>query len=120
MLELMKTQVPTLAKIEFDILHAANAVFSSNLTYTMENFSNYFDKDNNLNSYFFGIWTPIFFQTCKLASRKNGFDYKRNQFLLGSFKICIDFNACDGIVEIIWCERSDFHNIILSTTRYTY
>lgn len=65
----------------------------------------------------FEIWAPMSSQTSKLVSRKNGFNCKGGQFLLGiSFKVCIDFNACDGIVEIIWHGRSDFHSIILSTT----
>ena len=58
----------------------------------------------------------MFSQTDKLVSRKNSFNFKGGQFLLGSFKVCIGFNVCHGIVEMIWCGRSDFHNTIPSTT----
>ena len=116
MMEEMETQVPTLVETEFDILYAKNTTFGSNLTYSMEDFSNCFHKNNDFNSYSFGIWVPTFSETSKLAKKEKNFDCKGGQFLLGSYKVCIDFNACDGIVEMIWRGRSDFYCTIPSTT----
>ena len=115
----METQVPTLAEIKFDILHAKNITFGSNLTYIMEDFSNCFHKNKKFNSYSFEIWALTFSQIGKLVSRENDFDCKGGKFLLDSFKAYIDFNACDGIVEII-CGRSDFHSTIISTISLIY
>lgn len=120
MSEVMETQVPTLAEIEFDILHSKNTAFGSNLTYNMKDFSNCFHKDNDFNSYSFGIWAPISFEIGKLAKKEKGFECKGGQFLLGSYKVCIDFNPCDGIVEIIWRGKSDFHCTVKSTTNLMY
>jgi len=45
MLKVIKTQMPTLAKTEFNILHAKYAAFDNNLIYTIKDFSNYFQRD---------------------------------------------------------------------------
>jgi len=120
MLKVMETQVPTLAEIEFDILHSKDDAFCSNLTYTVEDFSNCFHKDRDYNSYSFGIWAPTCSKTSKLVSRKNGFDSTGGEFLLGSYKVCVDINACDGVLEMIWCGKDDFHSTIQSTTSPLY
>ena len=41
------TPIPTLSKLEFDILHPKEDGFYSNLTYTIENFSICYHRDKN-------------------------------------------------------------------------
>ena len=38
---------------------------------------------------------------------------KKVNFLFGSYKVNIDLNACDGIVQIIWRNKLDFYSTIL-------
>ena len=56
--EVVEARVPTLTETEFNILHVEDDAFCSNLTYTMQDFSNCFHKDRDYNSYSFGIWAP--------------------------------------------------------------
>jgi len=74
MLEVIETQVSTLAKTEFDILHVKYAAFDSNLIYSTKDFSNYFHRDRKFKSYYFGIKIFIYSKIRKLVSRENGFN----------------------------------------------
>jgi len=98
-----------LAQIEFNILHKDEEAFSSNLTYTTNDFSNCFHQDNDFNSYTFGIWAPIAFDNGNLISQKSGFECEGGQFLLGFYKVCVDLNFCDEIVEILWRSNLNSH-----------
>jgi len=67
------------------MLHKEDDAFCSNLRYIVEDFSNCFHKDKDLNSYSFSIWGPTYSKTRNLVSQKNGFKSKVGQFLLGNF-----------------------------------
>jgi len=99
-MEVTSAGVPTLVDTEFDILSDTKLnmlfsdkfSFSSNITYTINDFSNSFHRDNDFSTYAFGIWAPISLKHGKLESKKGIFCSKRGEFLLGSYKICVDFN----------------------------
>ncbi len=66
-----------------------------------QDLSNCFYRDRDSNSYSFGIWAPAYSEIDKLERREDGFHSIGGQFLLGPYKVCIHFNSCNRIVEII-------------------
>ena len=118
--EVAYAQVPNLSQKEFNIAEENKDGFYSNFVFTINDFSNKFHLDNDFNSYMFGIWAPISCESGKLSSKKNGFESKGGEFLFASYKVCVDFHTCDGIVEIIWRGKTDFHSTIPSSTSLPY
>jgi len=39
----------------------------------------------------------------------NGFFCNGRYFIVPSYKVYVDFRKCDGVVEIIWRAKIDFH-----------
>ena len=64
-----------------------------------------------------GIWAPISKIDGQVTSKPEGFKSKGGEFVVPSFKSFIDFNACDGIVEIIMHAKPDFHATLPSNKK---
>ena len=53
-------------------------------------------------------------------TKKDRFDCKEGQFIFGNYKVCIDLDACDRIIKIIWHNKLDFHSTILIKVSVNY
>jgi hypothetical protein len=115
-MEALESGVPSLSETEFDLLHAKEEAFCSNLTFTVDNFSNRLHQDNDFQTYAFGIFAPICSERGTLFSVGNEPNFSGGEFILRSYNTYIDFNACDGIVEVIWRGSSDFHSTLPGET----
>jgi hypothetical protein len=94
------------------------SVFASNLTFTLDDFHNVFHCDKDYNSYSYGIWVPTFLESGNLASQEiDKFESKGREFVIAPYGICIVFNGCDGVTELIWRAKSDEHRTFPSTTK---
>jgi hypothetical protein len=90
--------------------------FAGSLTFTINDNSNIFYINRNHNSYTYGIWASIFKENSKLAFKEENFECDGGEFVVSLHKICIDFGACDGSMEIIWRRKADYHKIFSSHT----
>ena len=119
-MEMACAEVPHLSQLEFNTIQEKHDGFCSNLTYTTEDFSNTFHRDLDFNLYTYGIRAPISIGSSNLSSKQDGFQSRGGEFVLASYKVFVDFNACDGVVEIIWRGKTDFHSTLASTTMIRY
>jgi hypothetical protein len=71
--EALELGIPDFGDIEFDDMKAGEAVLASNLTYSLQDFSNNLHVDDDCQSYFYGMWIPVKKCTRSLASREDGF-----------------------------------------------
>jgi hypothetical protein len=97
------------------------SVFASNLTITLNDFHNIFHCDKDYNSYSYDIWALAFLESSDLASQEiDKFESKSGKFIIGPYGICIDFNGCDGVTEIIWMAKTDEHRTFPSKTKMPF
>jgi hypothetical protein len=112
-------QVPSFGALEYDEVN--KSVFASNLTFTLDDFHNIFHCDKNYNSYSYCIWAPTFLESGDLANQEiDKFESEGGEFVIGPYGICIDFNGCDGVTELIWRAKSDKHRTFLSKTKVPF
>jgi hypothetical protein len=96
-------------------------VFASNLTFILDDFHSVFHCDKDYNSYSYGIWAPTFLESRDLASQEiDKFECEGGEFIIGPYGICIDFNGCNGIIEIIWRVKSNEHRTFPSKTKVLF
>jgi hypothetical protein len=108
-------QVPSFGALEYNEVN--KSIFVSNLTFTLDDFHNVFHCDKDYNSYSYGIWAPTFLESGDLASQEiDKFESKGGEFVIAPYGICIDFNGCDGVTELIWRAKSDEHRTFPSKT----
>jgi hypothetical protein len=109
-------QIPSFGALEYNEVN--KSMFASNLTFTLDDFHNVFHYDKHYNSYSYGIWVPIFLEFGDLASQEiDKFECKGGEFVIAPYGICIDFNDCDGVTELIWRAKSDEHRTFPSKTK---
>ena len=109
-------KVPSFGALEYNEVN--KTVFASNLTFTLDDFYNNFHCDKDYNSYSYGIWAPTFLESGDLASQEiDNFESKGGEFVIAPYGVCIDFNGCDGVTEIIWRAKSDEHRTFPSKTK---
>lgn len=80
-------------------------VFASNLAVSCEGFYNKPHKDNDATRYAFGMFSRIDSQTglpYQLGGNINLGDIKGARFVIGQFGIELDFDALDGVFEVVW------------------
>jgi hypothetical protein len=53
--------------------------------------------DKDYNSYSYGIGVSIFKENDKLTSKEEELECDGGEFVVPSYKICIDYGACDNI-----------------------
>jgi hypothetical protein len=114
-------QVPSFGALEYDEVN--KSVFASNLTFTLDDFHNIFHSNKDYNSYSYGIWAPTFLESGNLANQEiDKFESEGGEFVIGPYGICIDFNGCDGVTELIWRAKSNEHRTFPSKTKapFTY
>ena len=109
-------QVPSFGAQEYNEVN--KTVFASNLTFTLDDFYNHYHCDKDYNSYSYGIWAPIFKEFGNLANQEiDEFKSEGGEFVIGPYGVCIDFNNCDGVTEIIWRAKLDHHRTFPSKTK---
>jgi hypothetical protein len=109
-------QIPSFGALEYNEVN--KSMFASNLTFTLDDFHNVFHCDKDYNSYSYGIWIPTFLESGDLASQEiDKFECKGGEFVIAPYGICIDFNGCDGVTELIWRAKSDEHRTFPSKTK---
>lgn len=113
-------RVPNLSQTEFNRLHEEQDGFCSNLVWTIKDFCNKFHQDREYNSYTYGIRARVCEKNGELATRKNVCRCEGGEFFVGSYKVYIDFDAWNRIVEIIWHGKTDYYSTIPSTTALGY
>jgi hypothetical protein len=87
-------------------------VFASNIAVTFDEFVNGKHTDIDESEYSFGFFTRINRQTGKLYSLKNDVfqgDSIGAQFHLDDYNIMVDYDACDGVVEMLWASQTHHH-----------
>ena len=84
-------------------------VFTSNLIYSILDFSNAFYVDRDYNIYIFGIFMLVHLDPGSLALGEKKLECHDSQFVIGPYKVFADFNLCDGITKIIWRGKMDRH-----------
>lgn len=99
--EALLANIPDLCETEFNDLESNVAGFTSNLTYTTGDFYSSIHKDNDAQSYAFGIWAPISNMNGNLVDSRDGFTAIGGEFVIPSYKCFIDFTPCNGTVEVI-------------------
>lgn len=107
--EALLANIPDLSETEFKNLESNVAGFTSNLTYTTNGFYNTIHKDNDAQTYAYGIWAPISTTIGDLIDCKDSFTCTGGEFILPSYKCFIDFSSCAGTVEVIWRSNMDYH-----------
>jgi hypothetical protein len=118
-MEVSITQSPNFGILEYN--EASDSVFTSNLTFTLNDFHNVFHCDKKYNFYSYGIWVPTFLESGDLASQEiNHFQYKSEEFIIWLYGISIDFNNCDGVTELIWYTKSNEYEIFSSETNMPF
>ena len=100
--EAQEVGIPDFGKSFLKDLQSDEKALASNLTYTLRDFSNKLHKDEDFQSYSYGIWIPTKLHNGELASKKDEFSCMRGEFLLPNYDLHIDFGACDGVTELIW------------------
>jgi len=110
-------RIPNFDKSFFLNLQSDEKALASNLTYTLLDFSNKFHKDEDFQSYAYGIWISTKFHNGELASKKDGFSCMGGEFLLPNYDIHIDFGTCNEITELIWRAQTYSHRTCPSRTR---
>ncbi|EGG02568.1 uncharacterized protein MELLADRAFT_66274 [Melampsora larici-populina 98AG31] len=87
-------------------------VFASNIAVTFDKFVNAPHNNNNISRYSFGFWICINCKTGKLYSLKNA-EFKGNNvgscFFLDDYNIVVDYDECDGVVEMLWNSHIEHH-----------
>ena len=111
--EAKENNIPDISDCEFDKLESESP-FVNKLIFTVDRFENRIHLDNDRSTYAFGIFLPIFKNTGKLASFEDGFGSKGGEFVIPTYKCCVDFAAFNGIVEMIWRSNKDFHGTVSS------
>lgn len=93
-------------------------VWASNISITSKGFNNEAHVDKDLSSYTFGVFCYCLSDTGEiyLRSLNSNIGYvKGASFWLDAYNVKIDFDACDGVIEMVW--RSDTpHHSSPSTT----
>jgi len=89
--EALQLGIPLLSEIEYANLQQNSVGFTSNLTYTVNDFSNTFHLDGDCNSYAYGIWAPTFELDGKLAKVVDRFSCNGGHFIVPSYKLYVDF-----------------------------
>ncbi|EGG05857.1 uncharacterized protein MELLADRAFT_87712 [Melampsora larici-populina 98AG31] len=87
-------------------------VFASNIAVTYDEFYNAKHTDLDESKYTFGFFTRINRHTGKLYSLRNDpfqGDSNGSQFFLDNYNVTVDFDACDGVVEMLWASQTDHH-----------
>lgn len=80
-------------------------VFASNLVVTADCFHNLSHVDRDHTKYSFGMFARIFRETGELYDLKGAVqagDVHKCAFMVPDYGIEVDFDGCDGIVEMIW------------------
>lgn len=97
----------------------AGLVWASNISITSKGFHNESHVDNDLSVYAFGVFCYCLSDTGEIYLRSQNpemGDVKGASFWLDKYHIKIDFDHCDGVIEMLW--RSDtHHHSSCSTTR---
>jgi hypothetical protein len=91
--------------------------FTSNLSFTYDNFFNKPHKDSDGTPYSIVMWIPIDKKTGKLV--ENDLQVKGGNFLLPEDGCGIDFNGFNGIVECAWKATTHLHYTLPSSTPST-
>jgi len=73
-------------------------MFASNLTFTLEDFSNSLYQDQDYNSYSYSIWAPVNLQTDKLTI---DIICEAGEFIISTYETYVDLTQYKSIVEII-------------------
>jgi len=76
--------------------------FTNTLTYTIDDFYNTIHRDQDHNSYVYGIWAPTIEQNGRLAKVRDGFYCNGRHFVVPSYKVFVNMGLYDGVVEIVW------------------
>ncbi|EGG07762.1 uncharacterized protein MELLADRAFT_85489 [Melampsora larici-populina 98AG31] len=87
-------------------------VFALNIAVTFDEFVNAKHTDFDESKYAFGFFTRINRKTGKLYSLKNDTfqgDSVGACFVLDDYNITVDYDACDGVVEMLWASQIHHH-----------
>ena len=109
MVEALTLEIPYFEKSEF--YDSEVEPFAGNLTFTINDYSN-----RNYSSFTYGIWASIFKENSKLAFEEENFECDGREFVVSLYKICINFGAYDGLMEIIWKKEANYHKTFSSHT----
>lgn len=92
------------------------SVFASNLVVTSQCFYNESHTDNNHSKHAFGMFGNIFQETGQLydleAAEKFG-DVKKCSFVIEEYNVEIDYDVCNGVVEMIWDTTVSLYSLFL-------
>lgn len=106
-----RTGAPSWAAQSFYVSPNAQ-VFASNIAVTFDEFVNAPHNDNDLTRYSFGFFTRINRKTGQLYSLKNN-KFQGNAvgscFFLDDYNVMVDYDACDGVVEMLWNSHIEHH-----------
>lgn len=94
-------------------------VWASNISITSKGFNNTPHVDDDFSVFAFGVFCYCLSDTGEIymKSQNRGMgDVKGACFWLDSYHIQIDFDHCDGVVEMLWCSDTHHHSSP-STTR---
>ncbi len=109
-------------------------LFSSNITYTFDGFSNKQHRDHDENDYTFGMRFPVrrhgisfmlfityavansfnlqCFADFKLATHAEGYSVTGGHFVWSEYGVGADYSKNDGVTMLIWRSKHDIHGIV--------
>lgn len=93
-------------------------VFASNIVVTCDEFVNQKHTDFDATQYAFGFFARINRKTGRLYSRQNDVnkgDSVGARFILDDYRIMVDYDACDGVVEMLWSSKIHHHTTSSAT-----
>ncbi|KAF9528575.1 hypothetical protein CPB83DRAFT_854378 [Crepidotus variabilis] len=95
--------------------------FGISLAITREDFSNYLHTDRDYTADAYGWWWPAQWDN---QSKRYVFnekvshqDIKGGCFIWGDYGFGVDFERCEGLVEIYWRGKTDYHGTLKSVSK---
>eukprot|EP01113_Clastostelium_recurvatum_P042233 TRINITY_DN682_c0_g2_i1.p1 TRINITY_DN682_c0_g2~~TRINITY_DN682_c0_g2_i1.p1 ORF type:complete len:415 (+),score=71.80 TRINITY_DN682_c0_g2_i1:62-1306(+) len=87
-----------------------NWLFTSNLTFTLDNFFNAAHRDGDLSDWTYGMWAG-----CTMDGQiitDGSFQSRDGFFYMADYKVLVDFAHLDGLAEIVWAGRHHVHGTV--------
>jgi hypothetical protein len=100
-----ETGVPSFGQSD---INSITEPFASSL-FVSKNYASAEHKDDDYNPWVFGIFAPVFEQSGSFASFNDGYSGTASLFGVILYRIAVEMNKHDGIIEMIWQGNHDAH-----------